>query len=197
MATEQKVILEGALNHSFLDEIKGLPGGDQVKNCIQCGTCSGTCPSSHVMDYSPRRIFSMIRAGMREEVLSSNTIWKCASCYSCLVLCPKEIKIADIFYSLKRLAIKEGKQGKNKAAVLSSSFASMVDKYGRNSETRLLVKYFLRADLFGWVAQLPVGWKLLSRGRLPLTAKRIKGVKEIRAITEKVREIQSREEAEQ
>lgn len=187
-----KVRLEGDMDHSFLTEIFSLPGGEQIKKCIQCGTCSGTCPSSHVMEHSPRKIFSMIRAGMRNEVLQSNTIWKCASCYSCLVLCPKEIKIADIFYSLKRLAIDSGLEGKNKAAVLSSSFASMVDKYGRNSETRLLINYFLRADLFGWVAQLPVGWKLLSRGRLPLTAKKIKGIKEIKTIIKKVQEIQEK-----
>ncbi|MBK6710249.1 MAG: 4Fe-4S dicluster domain-containing protein [Chloroflexi bacterium] len=49
--------------------------------CIQCGTCGGSCPSGQDMDHTPRQLFAMIRADMRDEVLRSNTPWYCVSCY--------------------------------------------------------------------------------------------------------------------
>lgn len=49
---------------------------------------------------------AMLRAGMREEVLRSNTMWLCVSCYHCVVRCPQEVHIADVMYTLKGMAIK-------------------------------------------------------------------------------------------
>ncbi|MFB3896153.1 MAG: 4Fe-4S dicluster domain-containing protein, partial [bacterium] len=94
MANPNKTVtLEQEMQLGFLDEIYAIPAGEKIKDCIQCGTCTGSCPVSFVMDHAPRKLWGMIRAGMRDEVLSSNTIWLCASCYSCSVRCPQEIKI--------------------------------------------------------------------------------------------------------
>ena len=57
---------------------------------MQCGTCGGSCPSAADMDHTPRLLFAMIRAGLRDEVLRSNTPWMCVSCYFCAVRCPQE-----------------------------------------------------------------------------------------------------------
>ncbi len=187
MATLKDIKLEKSMKLDFLDEVYSLPGGDKVKDCIQCGTCSGSCPASFKMEKTPREIFSMIRAGMRDEVLASDTMWYCASCYTCPVRCPKEIKIADVFYALKRVAMREGKTSrKNKAAVLSSSFAKLVNRYGRNSEVRLMASYFLKADFWGWIGKVPLAMKLFFKGRLPLRAHKIKGIKQVRQIVKKV-----------
>jgi quinone-modifying oxidoreductase subunit QmoC len=75
----------------FLEEVMAIPGGERLKSCIQCGTCGGSCPSGDAMDHTPREIFAMILAGMREEVLKSNTFWFCVSCYYCTIRCPQEI----------------------------------------------------------------------------------------------------------
>src|SRR5512142_1640305 len=88
-------------------EIRRLPGCERLFSCMQCGTCSGTCPLSIYMDYTPRRVINLAREGFRTEALSSNTIWLCASCYSCAVQCPQDIHITDIMYGLKREAIRE------------------------------------------------------------------------------------------
>lgn len=191
MATVSDVRLERELQLDFIDEIYAMPGGEKVKDCIQCGTCSGSCPASFKMQHTPRQIFANIRAGMREDVLASDTIWLCASCYSCAVRCPKEIKIADLFYSLKRIAIREGHGKKHKGAVLSNSFVSIINRYGRNSEVRLLVRYFLKADPFAALKQAPIGLKLLGKGRLPFGVKKIKGIKQLRKIISKSDEIRT------
>src|ERR1017187_2980358 len=74
------------------------PGCEGLFSCLQCGACSGTCPLSNYMDFSPRRIVALVREGFRKDALSSKTIWLCASCYSCAVHCPRQIHITDIMY---------------------------------------------------------------------------------------------------
>jgi heterodisulfide reductase subunit C len=92
----------------FLAEVlAATPGDSRLGMCIQCGTCGGSCPSAADMDYSPRQIFAMIRADMRDVVLRSNTPWYCVSCYYCTVRCPQEVHIPDVMYTLKSMAIRE------------------------------------------------------------------------------------------
>jgi heterodisulfide reductase subunit C len=186
---EKDIVFEATLDLDFLDEIYSLPGGHEIKKCIQCGTCSGSCPTSYVMDYAPRKIFSLIRAGFRDQVLSSNTIWYCSSCYTCAVRCPKEIKITDVMYALKRLAVSEGKAKGNKAIVLAKNFVKMVNKYGRNHETELIVRYILEAELFNSFHFIPQGWKLLTNGRLPMRPHKMRNIDQLRTILDKVNEL--------
>ena len=144
----------------FLDEISSIPGGEKIRHCIQCGTCSASCPMVFKMDHSPRKIFAMAKAGMRKEVLSSNTIWYCVSCYSCHVRCPRGIKLTDIMYILKRLSIKYGMSSHSTAApALSNTFASLVNKYGRNHETELILRFFIKTNPLNLLKMVPLGLK--------------------------------------
>ncbi len=169
----------------FLDEISSIPGGEKIRHCIQCGTCSASCPMVFKMDHSPRKIFAMAKAGMRKEVLSSNTIWYCVSCYSCHVRCPRGIKLTDIMYILKRLSIKYGMSSHSTAApALSNTFASLVNKYGRNHETELVMRFFMKTNPLNLLKMLPLGLKLFLKGRMPIFPHRLKktGLEEIKAI---------------
>src|SRR3974377_1027700 len=74
------VLYENAVDSWFLEEVYSIPGGEKIKDCIQCGTCSGSCPVSWAMEETPRQAFAMVRAGMRNEVMERLTIWTCASC---------------------------------------------------------------------------------------------------------------------
>src|SRR5574341_563428 len=99
---------ERELRKSFLTQLELIPGGDKIKGCIQCGTCTGSCPVSYAMDISPRGVMALFRAGDIESILRSRTIWICASCYACTTRCPAGIKITDILYALKRIAMDKG-----------------------------------------------------------------------------------------
>lgn len=172
----------------FLDEISSIPGGEKIRHCIQCGTCSASCPMIFKMDHSPRKIFAMAKAGMRKEVLSSNTIWYCVSCYSCHVRCPRGIKLTDIMYILKRLSIKYKMSSHGTASpVLSRTFAGLVNKYGRNHETELILRLFMKTNPLNLLRMLPLGLKLFLKGRMPIFPHRLKksGLEEIKAIINK------------
>jgi heterodisulfide reductase subunit C len=169
----------------FLDEISSIPGGEKIRHCIQCGTCSASCPMVFKMDHSPRKIFAMAKAGMRNEVLSSNTIWYCVSCYSCHVRCPRGIKLTDIMYILKRLSIKYRLSTHGTASpALSSAFVTVVNRYGRNHETELIMRLYLKTGIWRLLRMMPLGLKLFIKGRMPLFPDRIKksGLDELKAI---------------
>jgi heterodisulfide reductase subunit C len=132
------------------------------------------------MDYTPREIIAAFRAGLLEKVLKSNTIWLCSSCYSCTVRCPSGIKLTDIMYELKRLAIEFGLAPKEvKAPVVAELFADIVDKNGRVAEVPLVGRFMLKTNPLGALKMIPRAAKLFVRGRMPLASHRIEGIAEL------------------
>jgi len=73
--------------------------------CYQCGVCTGGCPVAYVKpEYNPRRILEAIILGQHEEVLSSDLLWLCTSCHSCLERCPQRIEVSELLIALRNLA---------------------------------------------------------------------------------------------
>lgn len=178
----------------FEEVIANTPGSDpRLEMCIQCGTCGGSCPSGPDMDHSPRKIFAMIDAGMRKEVLSSNTPWYCVSCYYCMVRCPQEIHITDIMYTLKRMAIQEGyyrESTARSAPGFSETFMDYVENYGRSFELGVATWYHLRYHPLNAVGMATgMGLGMLRKGRMDLTPTRIKGIDQLKNIISKAKEL--------
>ncbi len=166
---------EAELDKNFAKTIAKLAHGEQIYGCIQCGNCSSTCPLSPYMDYTPRKIIAMVKAGFREEVLTNKTIWLCASCYSCTVECPKGIKITDVMYALKREAIQNKIYPKRfTIPAMSKAFYDTVKSTGRSNEVALLMRYYMRTNIFSALSYVGVGLKLLKTGRLAIIEKQMK-----------------------
>ena len=100
MGTE--VIDLATLDRTLAREV--TPEWEQLLSCIQCGTCSASCPTAFAMDYTPRQLWQMVRLGMKGDILSSRTFWLCTTCKSCQVRCPRGIPIADTMIALKEYA---------------------------------------------------------------------------------------------
>jgi heterodisulfide reductase subunit C len=68
-----------------------------------------SCPIGVVNSkFNPFRIIRMALYGLKEEVLSSEFIWLCSSCYACQERCPQEVSITEFMVVLKNMALKEG-----------------------------------------------------------------------------------------
>ncbi len=96
-------------DHDFKHEIAREPGGEHIKRCFSCGTCTAGCPVREVTDrYNPRKIIRMALLGMRKEVLSSDFIWLCSACYTCYERCPQDVRITELMTAIKNIAVREG-----------------------------------------------------------------------------------------
>lgn len=132
----------------------------------------------------------MIRAGMRVEVLASNTPWYCVSCYYCTVRCPQEIHITDIMYTLKSMAIEEGLYEDSAGADLSQSFVGYVENYGRSFEFGLATRQYLRHNPRDLVRRATLGLGMLTKQRLDLTPHRIDDLDQLQAILKRAKELE-------
>lgn len=175
----------------FIKEVKKMPGGEKILNCIQCGSCAGGCPTMFVMYYSPMQIIKMINLGMKEKVLSSETIWVCSACYTCTTRCPRNVDFPTLMMSLRNIAIRENLVKDSKKSNFHKYFVEIVNKYGRMHEPEFIFKVLDKTDFVGLVHNARLGLRLLKKGKLPLRAPKIE-TSWISSIIEKTDQRESR-----
>src|SRR4030042_3189797 len=97
------------LDSNFKFPIASEPGGENIKKCSPCGPATAGCPVREVTArYNPRKIIRMALFGMKKEVLSSQFIWLCSSCYTCFERCPQDVRIPELMNAIKNIAVREG-----------------------------------------------------------------------------------------
>jgi quinone-modifying oxidoreductase subunit QmoC len=160
-----------AYRNSFLKEVEGnVEEGEWVKMCMQCGVCSGSCPLGPHWEHPPQEIFMMIRAGKREEVLTSDSMWMCTSCYNCIVRCPRGLPVTHIMHGLAHYAERLGLAPKNQPTrKFALMFWDNLAKTGRVNEMTLGLKlYFMNGFVEGVktaLKNLPIGLGLIKTKR--------------------------------
>jgi len=87
-------------DRGFVDDIVGL-GGDSVKKCFQCATCSVFCPLASDDDPFPRREMAWTQWGLKDRLLKDANIWLCHQCNDCSVNCPREAAPGNVLAALR------------------------------------------------------------------------------------------------
>ena len=184
--------VEPTAPNPFLDEVCSMSGGESIRWCMQCGMCSASCPNVNQMDHSPRKIIALIRAGRRYDVLTSNTMWICASCYLCTARCPTEVKITELMHGLERLAARHRlHNGGIYTPAMYKAFIDSIKRNGRVHELGMMMKFYLLTLLTGkmnplaTIKMLPLALKLLLHGRMSIKPTKIKGSEQIKTIVER------------
>lgn len=109
MEKTENLIKSEDLDLSFKYIVKNEPGGEGIMKCYACGTCTASCPVRAIDEtFNPRRIIRMVLLGMKKEVLSSDFVWICSTCYICQERCPQDVSITELMGALKNIAVKEG-----------------------------------------------------------------------------------------
>ncbi len=150
-----------------------INGGDRLAMCMQCGVCSGSCPLGTTMDNGPRKTFMMIRAGMKDDVLQSDTLWNCVSCYNCVVRCPRDVPVAYILHELATVAVREGYVQAKRSATnkFVKGFTWSYKTFGRTDERLVSMFYYFQDGLASGFKKLlafrHIALGFLKVGRLP------------------------------
>lgn len=120
------------------------PSPDALNACIQCGSCTASCPTANRMAVTPNRMARLLRLGMKEEVLDSRAFWLCTSCGACSSHCPRGIGFLQTIIGLKRYAIEKGLHVPEDVRLLQETIRSTRNISGDPNDERL-----------GWSTNLP------------------------------------------
>ena len=188
--------------NNFLKEVEErVEEGEWVKMCMQCGVCAGSCPFGAHWQHSPQKLFMMIRAGKREEVLTSDSMWMCTSCYNCVVRCPRQLPITHIMHGLASYAHRLGIAPKGQPTrEFAKIFWDNLAKKGRVNELKLTLSLYFEDWL---VSGIKTAMGMQSIGLGMVKAKRLnpmeifgghglKDLKGFHAILAKAREIEDK-----
>lgn len=167
------------------EDLTSWETGINVQDCYQCQKCSAGCPVAFAMDYKPNQIMQMVALGMKDRVLSSKTIWVCASCYTCSTRCPNDIDIAGVMDWLRQSALREGVVPAEKEVPLfHTALLDSIRSHGRVYELGMMARYKMKTGRL--LDDMKLGWKMFRKGKLKLFPS---GVRKKKEITEIFREL--------
>jgi len=87
----------------FVKELQAV-GGESLKKCYQCATCSVACPISPSTNPYPRKEMLWAQWGLKDRLLNDVDIWLCYNCGACSDLCPRGAKPGDLLAALRNMA---------------------------------------------------------------------------------------------
>jgi heterodisulfide reductase subunit C len=150
---------------SLSDELTRIQG--VMRACIQCGTCSASCPNEFAMDDTPRQLWRMVLLGEIEGIFRSRTFNLCSDCYCCTLRCPRGLPLTETMMALKRMAADQEADRHRNQIAFYRSFLQSVRYHGRVNETELMGLYFLtlRRPLVA-LGFVPLGLRLMLKGKI-------------------------------
>jgi heterodisulfide reductase subunit C len=165
---------------------------EMVQACIQCGTCTGSCPNAFAMDLVPRRLWRLVLSGSAGEIFASKSFALCSVCYTCTLRCPRGLPLTEAMSRLKQAASRKGLAAHRTSTHFYLAFLESVRRHGRVREMEFMTLYFssLKNPLLPF-RFAPLGIKLVAKGKVPLQLP-AKGESPLAALFRKVEELEAR-----
>ncbi|MFC1813713.1 4Fe-4S dicluster domain-containing protein [Thermodesulfobacteriota bacterium] len=143
------------------------PVRDMVNSCIQCGTCSGSCPNAFAMDLTPRQLWYNVLRGEKETIFHSKTFSLCSVCYYCTLRCPRGLPLTEAMSTLKQISIKENPALYKMGIRFYQNFLESVRRHGRVREMEFMTLFFLSMkNPFLPFKFTPLGMRLMAKGKV-------------------------------
>jgi heterodisulfide reductase subunit C len=146
----------------------------KIQACIQCGTCTASCPNEFAMDLTPRRLWRMVLMGETEDIFTSQTFTLCSACYSCTLRCPRGLPLTEAMHDLKQMAFRGHLALYKPSTAFYGHFMNTIRRHGRIRETEFISRYFL--TMTPSKPMLPIGYTGLgfncfARAKWPLNTR--------------------------
>jgi heterodisulfide reductase subunit C len=153
------------------------PVQEMIRACIQCGTCTGSCPNEFAMDCTPRKLWRMVLLGLKDQIFQSKTFALCSNCYFCTLRCPRGLPVTEAMDALKQIAARENLAKYRQSTLFYKNFLRSVLRHGRVNEMEFMALYFAALkNPFRPLRFAPLGARLMLKRKVslavPLTARR-------------------------
>ncbi|NVM21729.1 MAG: quinone-interacting membrane-bound oxidoreductase complex subunit QmoC [Desulfobacterales bacterium] len=90
----------------FVKQLKAM-GGDTLKKCYQCATCSVVCPISPEERPFPRKEMIAAQWGLKDKLVGNMDVWLCHQCNDCSTYCPRGARPGDVLNAVRGMSITE------------------------------------------------------------------------------------------
>jgi heterodisulfide reductase subunit C len=164
---------------------------ENVRTCIQCGTCSGSCPNEFAMDYTPRRLWRLVLTGEEDEIFDSRTFALCSACYYCTLRCPRGLPLTETMAMLKQAAFLARPSAFKVSRDFYKNFMGSLRRHGRVNEMEFMSLYFLsRMNPVLPLKYAPLGIKFMAKGKVKPTIPKLSQTGPLESIFRKVEEME-------
>ncbi len=163
---------------------------EMIRSCIQCGTCTGSCPNEFAMDHTPRMLWRLVLMGQKEEIFHSKTFALCSDCYACTLRCPRGLPLTEAMEALKQIAARENLAAYKQSTLFYKNFIKSVRRHGRVREMEFMTLYFaaMKNPLLPF-RFASLGVRLMGRGKVHIQIPS-RGNGKLDAIFRKVEELE-------
>jgi len=145
------------------------PVQEMVRACIQCGTCTASCPNAFAMDHTPRKLWRMVLMGQSAAIFQSRTFYLCSTCYFCTLRCPRGLPLTEAMDALKAMAGRENLKPYRRSSRFYKQFLNSVRRHGRVREVEFMTHYFMEMkDPRLPFSYASLGLKLMGKGKAAL-----------------------------
>lgn len=158
------IALDRVRDPSFTREVEKR-SGQNISVCYQCGNCTAGCPAGFAYDRQVSQIMRGLQLGLKEQVLSSRSIFLCLSCSMCSQRCPNNIDVAQVMETLRHMAREEGHINVPDMDKFWMSFLDTVRAFGRTYEIGTMALYMMRSLRLG--TDLDLAPEALKKHKLP------------------------------
>jgi len=177
-----------ANNEHLLEQTKIVK--QMIQTCIQCGTCTASCPNNEFMDITPRHMWRLLLTDHADAVFSSQSFIMCSSCYYCTLRCPRGLELTNAMSLLKQIATRLNLKQFQRSSLFYKAFLESVKNHGRVREMEFMTRFFISMKNpvlpFSYAS---IGLKLLTRGKI--RPKLLSGSKgKLNALFKKVAELE-------
>jgi len=93
--------------------------------CFQCAKCTSGCEAHKLLELEPHKMVALLKRGLIDEMVNSDIIWTCMSCFKCRERCPQKVAPVEILFALKNIAVASGKQIPGKYTAILQSILSI------------------------------------------------------------------------
>ena len=130
-----------------LDFVNGViaAGGDSLKKCYQCATCSVVCNVTPDETPFPRKEMIWAQWGLKEKFIGNPDVWLCHQCNDCTAYCPRGAKPGDVLGAIRKQTIQQ-----------YSAPGFMVDLV--NKKSFMLFLFLIPAILLGLIISATGSW---------------------------------------